>query len=361
MDPVSLLVGAGVRDAALAFLAAVVGALLLLAVAFGLYAILLRARHTRRSRDWEALTRRWQEPLLAALVDPEAAHRVHALVDEDHRLHFVRFCLEYARRVRGEEREVVKALARPYLTPLRERASHRDVEVRTRAVQTLGTLGLPDHADVLVEALDDPAPLVAMVAARSLAHHGDPAYAGEILARLGRFKGWSRPFMASMLASMGPGAAPALRATFEDEREIPWVRSVAADALWQLRDLPAGDIAARVVELEEDPDLLASALRLLTAVGRPEHVEIIRVRCASPDAQVRSNALSALGTLANEDDVPRLLGAMSDPSPWVAIHAARGLLAAGGLQLLQDLADSDHPRALLAGQILLEEVGEGIP
>lgn len=357
MDVLGFPAGGAVRESMLALLIAVIGALLLLAVAFGLYTLFLRFQHERRESRWRDLESRWQEPLLLALADPETADAVHDAVDEPYRLHFVRFCLEYARRVRGEERETIKRLAGPYLEPLVERAQHRDVGVRTRAVQTLGTLGLPTYVGVLVDALDDESPLVAMVAARGLAREDQAEFAPEVLARLGRFEEWSRPFMASMLANMGPGSAPALRTALGDGERIPWVRAVAGDALWILKDLPAGDLAAKVVELEEDPALLASALRLLTVVGRPEHIDVIRVRCASPDASVRSYALRALGTLAEEDDVPRLLGALSDPSPWVAIHAARGLLEAGGELLLRDLADSDHPRAILAGQVLLEEAG----
>ncbi|MDX1689262.1 MAG: HEAT repeat domain-containing protein, partial [Candidatus Promineifilaceae bacterium] len=175
--------------------------------------------------------------------------------------------------------------------------------------------------------------------------------APQQLERLARFRGWSQGYMASMLASIGSEAAPALRDSLADEEEEPWVRAVAADALLMLKDFEAGDLAARVVELEDDPELLTSALRLLTEVGRPEHIPVIRVRCASPDPRVRSHALSALGTLGEEEDVPRLLGAMSDPSPWVAIHAARGVISAGAGELLRDLAYSDHPRAELAQQV----------
>ncbi len=343
------------RESALVVLALIIAALLVLAIVFALYTVALRVQNDFRERRRRRLAARWQEPVLVALADPDRIAQVHALVDERDRLQFVHFVLDYARRVRGNERETLRTLAEPYLAPIAQRVWSKRQEVRTRAVQTLGTLGLPHYAGEVVTALDDPSPLVAMVAARALASREHPEYAPAVLRRLHRFETWSRGFLASMLSAIGSEGAPAIRETLSDAEEAPWVRAVAAEALRALKDLEAGDPAAAVVEAEEDPELLAAALRLLSVVGRPEHAGIVRVRCASPDATVRSAALGALGILGDEEDVKRLLGAMADPSPWVAIHAARGLREAGAIQLLSDLADSDHPRALLARQILLEE------
>ncbi|HSW30275.1 MAG TPA: HEAT repeat domain-containing protein [Longimicrobiales bacterium] len=355
----ALLAAAYLRERALLLLVLSIAALLALSFLFAGYTVWLRVRHELRERRWRQLTARWEAPLLDALLDPAAAPAVHAAVDRGERLRFVRFVLEYSRRVKGEERAFLRKLVLPYLDPIAERAGSPRVEVRTRAIQTLGTLGLPRYAGEVLAALDDPSPLVAMVAARSLCREEYPEYAPAVLRRLGRFDAWSRSFMASMLASVGPEASRALRDTLGDEAQAPLARAVAADALRMLKDFGSGDLAARIVEAEDDAELLAAALRLLTTVGRPEHAELIRVRCASPDFAVRASAVSALGTLGLEDDHGRLLGAMSDASPWVAIQAARGLVSAGARALLEDLGDSDHPRATLARQILLEEGGEG--
>ncbi len=343
------------RESALLLLALSIAALLVMAVAFGLYAVVLRVRNELRERRWRRLEATWEEPVLAALADPDRIGRAQEAVEDRYRLHFVRFVLSYARRVRGQERETLRKLVAPYLDPIAERVWSKHQEIRTRAVQTLGTLGLPQYAGEVVTALDDPSPLVAMVAARALASDEHPEYAEAVLRRLRRFDTWSRSFLASMLAGIGNEGAPAIRATLTDRNEPAWVRAVAAEALGALKDFEAGDPAAHVVEAEEDPELLSAALRLLALVGSPEHATVVRSRCASPDPTVRSAALRALGTLGDEEDANRLLGAMADPSPWVAIHAARGLLAAGAHQLLSDLADSDHPRALLAQQIVMEE------
>ncbi len=344
-----------IRESALLILAVVIAALVLLALAFAVYTFLLRLRNERRAVRWQRLEGAWQEPLLAALDDPEKIPEVQAAVGEKDRLHFVRFVLDYARRVRGRERAVLRELVQPYLGPIALRARSKHREIRTRAVQTLGTLGLPRFTDDVVAALDDPSPLVAMVAARALANEEHPQQARAVLRRLHRFEYWSRNFLASMLAAIGPEGAPALRETLTDTEEPAWVRATAADALRMLDDLEAGDAAAAVAETEGDMELLTASLRLLSVVGRPEHASIVRARCASPDPPVRSAALEALGMLGESEDTNRLLGAMADPSPWVAIHAARGLREAGATELLSDLAESDHPRAPLARQILTEE------
>lgn len=346
----------GMRDSALALVGTAVLLLVVLACAFAVYALALRARTNARERRWRRLVARWQEPVLNALLDPDRAGEVHARVAPADRLRFVRFVLEYSRRVRGEERETLRSLALPYLGPLEERSTSQSVEVRTRAIQTLGSLGIPEFAKVVLGALEDPSPVVAMVAARSLCRKEHPEYAPAVLRRLDRFDLWSREFLAAMLVGVGPDAAPALRVALADREQPPRVRAVAADALRLLRDLEAGDaaVAALDPEGEDDPELTASLLRLLATVGIPDHLPVIRARCTSTDPTVRAAACGALGTLAEDEDQQRLLGALSDPSPWVAMRAAQGLIAAGATPLLRDLADSDHPRATLAQQVLLE-------
>lgn len=328
--------------------------LTLFAVGFCLFAFYLRLRNERRERLWKRLEERWTDPLLEALADPDRLPALQDTVEDRYTAEFVDFLLRYFQRVRGEEREILKRAAAPHLDRVAKRATSRRVEIRARAIQILGALGLPRHGHRLLEALDDPSPLVAMVAARALAREREPRYVAPLLRRIPRFRSWRDSALASMLAGMGPAAAPHLREVLGDEARDPWVRAVAADALERLADLEAGDTAARVVEREAGRGLLAAALNLLAEVGRPEHLPAVRVRCASPDFVVRSRALRALGRLGLEEDAPRLRSALEDPSPWVALHAARGLGEVGGDEALREVAHSDHPRAAAARQVLVE-------
>lgn len=353
-DALAFLNPAEIEQTALWILVTVSGALVALSLVFAAYTLTLRAGHRLRERRWERLRVLWTEPFLRALSDPGATGAVHALVEPRYELHFLQFALDFARRLTGRERTTVAALAGPYLPRLVPRTRSRQAEIRTRAVQTLGTLGLPDYEDTVMAALDDRAPLVAMVAATTLARRRDPRYTEAILSHLDRFDSWSDNFLASMLTGMGPEGAGALRATLGDPDGNPRVRSVAARALAGLPDVEAGPLARSVVRDAADPDLIIAALRLLARVGGPDDADVVRARCASPNAAVRAKALHALGALGGPPDVPRLMDALSDPSPWVAIGAARGLWEAGAEERLQELRASDHPRALLADQILAE-------
>lgn len=344
-----------VAESGMIALTLVIGALFLVSLAFSGYAILLRARHQRRELLWNELSARWEGPVLAAIVDPDQIPAAQATVSEEHQLHFVRFVLEYSRRVRGAERRTLRTLVEPYLDGIAERASDRRSEVRTRAVQTLGSLGLPKYSKEVLAGLEDASPLVSMVAARYLARREFPEFAPAVMKHLHRFEGWNRRFLASMLATIGPEASPVLRSGLIDEDQPAWLRSVQAEALKMQLDPRAGDFAARALERAEDRDLVATLLQLLATVGRPEHIPIIRERCGSLDLVIRAQALHALGLLSDASEIPFLVEAMSDESPWAALHAARGVREAGGEEILAEIAKSDHPTAKLAGQILFED------
>ena len=295
--------------------------------------------------------------MLLAVSDQDEATALHENIREDERLHFVGFAVQYARRVRGEGLDGLRAMVRPYLDQVALRADSHSVETRARAIQTLGTLGLPEHSARVIAALDDPSPLVAMVAARALAQEEWPEYAAAVLSRLGRFEGWNRRFLASMLASMGAQVSATLRAALADPSGEPGTHAVLAEALQIQGDPLAGDAAVEVLGSATDQDLLASALRLLHAIGRPDHAAAVRSLCASRDDVVRALALRTLGSVGTESDLPSLLAAMEDASPWAALNAARGVLEAGGGRVLSEIAASERASAVLARQVLSEAGG----
>jgi HEAT repeat protein len=333
----------------------VVGVLFVGTLALSTYAVVMRSVHVAQEKETRARTERWRDPVLSAVGDPSLIPSVQTLVGEDDAVSFLSFIIEYARRVRGEERAVLRTLASPFLPRMAERARSHRTEMRAWAIQTLGTLGLPAHEDVVLAALDDPSPLVAMVAARALAREETPQYASAVLARLHRFTEWNRLFLASMLAAMGTEVSASLRAGLSDASGSPSTRAVMAEALRLEGDFAAGDVAAEVVRTADDRELLASVLRLLAAVGRPEHAALVRPLCASPDPILRAQALHALGSLGDDEDVPLLIDAMDDADPWPALYAARGARDAGGRDALRRLIADGDASASLARQVLAEE------
>jgi len=289
------------------------------------------------------------------LYGDDPPERLLALVGKRDRLFFVQFLLRYMRRLAGEERHQVSVLAQPFLPALSEELKSRSAERRARAVQTVGELGMPRYASQIVEALDDPAALVAFTAARALARREHPQFAEAIVERLHRFANWRPSLLGAMLAGMGGEAAAALRSAYGDDRRSPQVRAIAGMALAHLHDARAAPIAARIVAKETHRELAAASIRLLGRIGRPEDLPLIRRCLASSDEVVRGAAAAALGRIGAPVDLPTLhSAACEDGSRWVALAAARAVRDLGGIRQLRELAASTHERAALALQVLAE-------
>lgn len=329
-------------------------ALLLVTFIFAMATLWLRYRNVRKERRWERLEKAWQPRVLEVLDGQAPPEHLWTTVEPADQLYFIDYLVRFAQRLRGEERKLLSRLADPYLDVVAPKVGRGDAERRARAVQTLSILDLDRYATVVIGALDDPSPLVAMVAARALAGEERPAFAPHILGRLHRFEGWDTGFLASMLASMGPDVAPLIVDVLGDDTRPPRVRSIAADALKRLNHLPAADTAAGVLASASDVELLTATLRLIARVGRPENVAAVRGLIDHPQMPVRAAAATALGQLGSQQDLGLLLLALDDSSIWVSMHAARALRAAGAEAMLRSTALSKHPRADVAREALEE-------
>ena len=316
-----------VGEAGLLTLIVTTGLLVVGTLALSAFALVKRNAHMRRERELEALSAQWLTPVLGAIGDPALVPSVHTLVEDDDAVRFLDFVIEYARRVRGGERQVLCDLAHPFLPRILDRVDARNTELRAWAVQVLGTLGLPEYEERVLGALDDASPLVAMIAARALARAETPQYAPAVLSRVDRFNDWSKMFLAAMLSSMGPSVAADLRTGLGDGSLPPGTRAVMAEALRLQRDFLAGDVAAQVARSEHNVELLASSLRLLATVGRPEHAGAVRPLVTSQNPIVRAQALGAMGSLASEGDLPAMVRGHEGREPLAG--PARGAERAG--------------------------------
>ena len=322
------------------------------AAGLALVAVVLRMNNDAKARRWSRLEKLWEPLSLEVVVGLTPPEKLWALVGPRDRLRFVNYLLRFAKRVSGSERRIVDDLAAPYLQLLLPQLKRRIPERRARAVQTLSTLGSRRYVDVILQSLDDPSPLVAMVAARSLARTGSPEYAAGILSRMHRFDTWRPSFLASMLATMGPAVAPALRSALADRNYAPSVRAVAADALRELHDYVSADAAALVLEEATDRNLIAATLNLMAHVGRGEHLPSVRRHATSKEPIVRARAIAALGHVGAPEDLPFIVGAFHDESAWVVLRAGEALLEARAIDKLEALSRLDTPRAQLAQQLL---------
>ena len=340
------------QDRVFIIFAFVISVLLLAVFVFAIYTIHLRLRNTRRAEHWARLEAMWEPLLLDYIAEARPREEILAQIPEEESLHFVDYLQRFVERLEGSEADLIKRLAEPYLDSIVGRTQGGDPPRRARAVRTIGELGLQQHPQALIRALDDESPLVAMIAARALTNKAFPEYTKAVLDKLYRFEGWSQNYLVSMLASVGTELAPALRQTMEDADSGDRVRAIAADTLRALNDLQAADIAARLLATESDRELLAACLRLIQAVGRSEHLAVVRQLAAAEDSVVRAQALKALGLLGGEEDWPLLRQGLDHESNWVALSAAQGLDSAGGIQILHEVLRAGHPRANLLKQVL---------
>ncbi|MFB6248016.1 MAG: HEAT repeat domain-containing protein [Salinibacter sp.] len=304
-------------------------------------------------------TEAWRTQLLEVLAGERPPHTLVDQVPKTHRDAFLRVLLPYVPTVRGRAAERLKALARPQMPRLRRKLHSRWPLVRARAAQWIGLLGGTEQADVLRGALDDPSDQVADIAFRRLARLGGPADTERLLAGLDRLAHVDRRRISSALVELGTDAAPPLRAAMADDGRSPFVRVCCAETLRWLGDTAAAPVAARLlreVSTEPDatsPEVTASLLRLLRAVGQESHRSVVRRFCRSSVPFVRihaARALGQLGTAADEGMLAALVG--EDDSRWVALSAAQSLIDLGRTAPLRTLYDSDHRRSELVSNFL---------
>jgi len=328
--------------------------LFLLALAFAVLVVALRAGHIRRLRRREARAERWRATVLDVLGG-ESPDALYALVEPGEELALLAYLLQFARRLRGEEARALGAAAGRYLDAARRNLSARIPERRANAVRALGAFGEPRDVQAVLGALDDPSPYVAMNAAQALATPEHADHADRVMHRLWRFEQWSADFLSAMLARIGPPATGPAREILADDQQSAHARAVAANVLYELNDWLAADVAARVLE-ERDvpPPLAAEVLRLLERVGRAEHLELVRRLAGSTNAIVRAQAVRAAAGLGGDAEVGAVTAALHDHSPWVAHEAAMGLVRLGRHDVLRRYAAGESPVALVARQALAE-------
>ena len=336
-------------------LLSITGVTLALSLVLAGWSFYLRLRREYEPRRRQRLTDIWRAPLVAVLMDSAAPEHLWARVALGDELVFLDFLLQHARRVDGEDRKRIRMLASPYLGSIRPYLTARVAETRARAIQTLGELGLADWNASVVQALSDPSPLVALIAATTLAREQAHQHVDDVLDHLPRFGHWRPDYLASMLASFGPAATGSIRARFQDETLPASVRAILVDALGHLNDAMAAEAAERELARSDNGEFRAACLRLLARVGSRQHLQTVRQAMGAEDFIVRlaaTRAMGHIGDAAEQDDL--LDSVLADPSPWVAITAGRALMEAGGHARLRELAGSEHRRAPVARQVMAE-------
>jgi HEAT repeat protein len=328
----------------------------LLSVIAALATVVVRARYERHAARRAVIEQRWA-PLLLDVLDGELSPGTLTMeLGPGDLPYFTDFVGRFVRRLAGPEQERLVALAHPLLPELRRALKVRSAERRAVAVDTLGLLAPSAGSEELLAALDDPSPLVAMVAARALTRSGRVDHVDRLLSRLARFQDWRPSYLAAMLTALGPTAVPALLHAFSDETTPVRVRIVTAEALSRLNAAVAADAAAAILAAPADPELGAAALRLLGRVGHDVHLPVVRAALRSEAEGMRLAAARALASLGDDREIPLLVRALDDPSRWVAEQAARGLLVLNGRPHLEALARGRSARTSIAIEVLGDQL-----
>ncbi|MDP3518314.1 MAG: HEAT repeat domain-containing protein [Pseudohongiella sp.] len=329
-------------------------ALLIVTLVLALFAIGLRLRNSRHTLLWQSLHAIWDRDILAVLSEDLDPAHLNRLVEPGQELNFLRYLALYAYRLRGSDLERLSTLAHPYLSHAARQLEDSDPEVRAWAVNILNLFGMPNQKHTLLAALQDSSPTVAMFAANALLAHKLTDHLGSVMDQLHRFEKWNLNSLASLLASSGIHAIPIMERIFLDPTRQTRTRVVAADVLNRLNYYAVADSAALLLQQETDTTMQIAILRLLSGVGRERHRAAVREQCASTSDSVRVNAMRTLRHLGNRDDCELFRQAITDSNPWVARQAAWALKSLGDTSSLQALALQQHPRAVMARQVLAE-------
>ena len=262
-----------------------------------------------------------------------------------------------------------------------EAASHRDYVVRRRAALAIGRIGDPAGTPILLELLDDPAPVVRQDAAFAIGLAGDlsafdrlreivlgagPAdrdgllleavtaiaklqgratvdFYEEFLVRwVGRAVAGDTP-PPTVVQALGEAwrlgaAAPVTLLLQYAEVQSDAGRQAAVYSLSRLRAKQAANTFLRVVD-DRNPVICAWAVRALTAdladsagLDRTATARWVTPLLEDPDAHVRVNALRTLGTYRDPAFTPLAINSLSDADPNVRAEALAVLGQLGGRQ-----------------------------
>ncbi|MDZ7778499.1 MAG: HEAT repeat domain-containing protein [Gemmatimonadota bacterium] len=328
---------------------------------FVAYAFYLHLKGQRLERRRSRLEAAWKKRLLDAATgeatpapDPDRPNAEEREVPPEDRVLFLELVTDYARALHGPERRNLEQVAAPYLDALDPLLDDAHPYRRAHGLDILSELSLEEARERIVRGLSDESGLVAMVAARALARNGDPEHVPLLLARLEAFENWSANYLASLLSSFGSAAVPYLRALAMDTSATGRFRCVALQALRELNDLESVESAVRLLPDENDAEVQSDLIRLIGRLGRPEHLDVIREHASSPVPHVRAASLRAVSELSDRrtSDVELVSRGLDDPSPWVALQSAHGLMKLGRAHELSALATSESPRADLAAEVL---------
>ena len=231
-----------------------------------------------------------------------------------------------------------------------------NVNVRSDAIEALGTLGHPHAVEPLIERLSDEDPYVRWMAAMSLGELGDRRAVEPLVATLANENSDLHRRAARSLGELGsPLAVEPLIALLNDEDyDVRWK---AARSLGELGSPLAVEPLIRSLK-DEDSDVREEAAQVLGELGSPLAVEPLIARLSDEDPYVRWKAARSLGVLGDPHATEALVARRNDEDVEVRWAIAFALHALGDdrtvKSLLTQLVDDKYDFVYLSYELAPE-------
>jgi hypothetical protein len=294
-----------------------------LSAALVLQVLRMRRRLARRERQREAVFAAWR-PILFDVVAGGSPRLPPVAPDEEDA--FLLLWLQLLDTIRGAPLETLAAAgeavgARAFA---QRRLRGADAVGRILAVRTLGYLRDPEDRAEILRWLDDPSAYLSLSAARALVHLDPVGSPDDVLPRLAARTDWPTPLFAGILEEMDPSRLSArFRALCG---ELPPDALVRVLPFASLVEAPiVEDLLGRLLDRQEEPEVLAAALR---HVRTKTLLSAVRHAAVHERWSVRVQAAAALGRVGEPSDRELLLEMTRDREWWVRYRAAQAL--AGG-------------------------------
>jgi HEAT repeat protein len=266
--------------------------------------------------------------------------------------------VEYLRFLQGEERVFLLRMAvsigleRRFVADLHS----RNKDVRVRAAEALTELADPATATRLMFVLTDPVPEVRIQAVAALARIGDPMAVKPILVQLDREEGWVAHRITDSLGLFGAAAVPVLNEYVAQSRRHS---ELVIRALGKIGDHRSEPVLLGMLDFP-DKEVRTRAVSALGSVCTPVGVQDLIQSLRDPSWEVRAQAAKSLGEGGDRMAVPALRHVLTDTSWWVRNNAAVGLSnLPDGIDALRDALDDCDRFARDAAAATLLAVGEG--
>lgn len=326
--------------------------LLTLAVGLVMLTVRLHQSNSQKSTHWQSLEAKWNPSMKELKAGTLLPQQLLEQVAPNERFFFVDYLMRHMPDLSPDAQSVLNDALTPCLDIIAARMEVGDEEQRARAVLTLNTLNFERYHSIIVKALDDNSPVVAMLASRALSDTGALEYLEVVLEKIDIFRNWSQSYLTSMLESLAASNPLKLRDCLIDKQRPDWIQAVILKTLSQLNCYEAIPIAVHLLESDADREVQAAALQLLAKLDKGGHKELIRQKCLHDNFVIRLHAIKALAQVGDTHDVNLLRQLLEDQSQWVALHAASALNTLGQQAILADFGDTEHPHANLALQTL---------